>query len=78
MGISEFISTIEPELREADDRSFEADTVLRDLPNWSSMLALLLIARVDELYGVQISASEFSRIRTLSDLHVHVTQHLPA
>jgi acyl carrier protein len=78
MNVTEFILAIEPELREADERPFAADTVLRDLPNWSSMLALLIIARVDDLYGVQISASEFARIRTLSDLHHHVSQHLPA
>lgn len=78
MGISEFIASIEPELREADHAVFGPETVLRDLPDWSSMLALLIIARVDELYGVQVSASDFARIRTLGDLHGHVSQHLPA
>lgn len=78
MTVTEFIDSIEDELREADARTFGPATVFRDLPNWSSMLALLIIARIDELYGVQISASEFSRIRSLADLHSHVAQHLPA
>lgn len=78
MEVSDFIRSIESELREADDRPFSESTVLRDLPNWSSMLALLVIARVDELYGVQVSAAEFASIRTIADLHRHVAQHLPA
>jgi len=78
MTVSEFIISIEQELHEADTRAFGPETVFRDLPNWSSMLALLIIARIDELYGVQVSASEFSRIRTLAELHDHVAQHLPA
>lgn len=78
MTVAEFIISIEQELHEADTRTFGPDTVFRDLPNWSSMLALLIIARIDELYSVQISASEFSRLRTLAELHDHVAQHLPA
>lgn len=75
MTAADFISSIEPELREADDREFAPDTVLRHLPNWSSMLALLLIARIDEVYGVQISASDFSGMTTVSDLHQWVQRH---
>lgn len=78
MTISTFISSIESELREADNREFHPDVVLRELPNWSSMLALLLIARIDEMHGVQISASDFARISTLQDLYTHVTQQLEA
>jgi len=78
MKVTEFIDSIEEELREADAGTFGPATLFRDLPNWSSMLALLIIARIDELYGVQVSASEFSRIRTLAELHDHVAQHLPA
>jgi len=78
MSITQFIASIESELREADDRAFGADTVLRELPNWSSMLALLLIARIDEVYGVQLSASEFANVRTIADLFALVSQHTVA
>jgi acyl carrier protein len=74
MSITQFIASIESELREADERAFEGGTVLRELPNWSSMLALLLIARIDEVYGVQLSASEFANVRTIAELHALVSQ----
>ena len=72
MTISAFIASIEQELQEADHCAFTPETVLRDLPNWSSMLALLLIARIDELYGVPISASDFASVRSLNDLFLVV------
>ena len=75
MTAAAFIASIESELREADDRTFAPDAILRQLPNWSSMLALLLIARIDEVYGVQISASDFSRMTTINDLHQWVQSH---
>jgi acyl carrier protein len=75
MTISAFIASIEQELQEADHCAFTPETVLRDLPNWSSMLALLLIARIDELYGVPISASDFASVRSLNDLFLLVKGH---
>lgn len=75
MSIEHFIASIESELREADDCAFEGCTVLRDLSNWSSMLALLLIARIDEVHGVQLSASDFATVRTIADLHGLVSRH---
>jgi acyl carrier protein len=39
------------------------------------MLALLLIARIDELYGVPISASDFASVRSLNDLFLLVKGH---
>jgi acyl carrier protein len=40
------------------------------------MLALLLIARIDDVFGVQISAADFADIRTIADLYDHVKQQL--
>jgi|AntAceMinimDraft_5_1070358.scaffolds.fasta_scaffold191716_2 acyl carrier protein len=45
-----------------------SQTEYRNLPNWSSLHALLFISAINDAYGVLISSNELSKSKTLGDL----------
>lgn len=44
------------------------NTELRKIPTWSSLNALLLVARINQDFGVMISAVELANLVTVRDL----------
>lgn len=69
MDIKAFIDSIEPEFEGVEASTLKGDTEFRKLEDWSSMIALMLIARIEEEYGVAVSAEELAEVKTISDLH---------
>lgn len=53
---------------ETDVSTIKADTIYKDLEEWSSMIALSLIAMVDEEYNVQIKSEDIRDTNTVEDL----------
>lgn len=45
------------------------DTLFRELPNWSSLNALLLISKVNEVTGVFISSNDLAELNTIGDIY---------
>ncbi|MDB4061271.1 acyl carrier protein [Vicingaceae bacterium] len=43
-------------------------TEFRDLPNWSSLNALIFISAINDAFGVLISSTDLSKSKTLGDL----------
>ena len=78
MGIEvqTFIQNLEHHLTNIEPGRLESDTCLRELPEWDSLQALVLVASFDWDYGVTISGDEFAATRTIGDLHALVTQKL--
>lgn len=68
MEIIELIKKIEIEF-ELPENSLSSDTSFRDLKEWSSMHALILIALVDIEYNVTITGEDLRGISTVSDLY---------
>jgi acyl carrier protein len=52
----------------ADASSINAEVRFRELEEWSSMQALILIAAVDEHFGVTLPEKEFRKANTVEDL----------
>jgi acyl carrier protein len=52
----------------ADATSINAEVRFRELDEWSSMQALILIAAVDEHFGVTLPEKEFRKANTVEDL----------
>ncbi|MDA9121410.1 acyl carrier protein [Flavobacteriales bacterium] len=46
-----------------------ADSNFRELEEWSSMQALIVIATIDEHFGVTIPERDFRAAQTVSDLY---------
>lgn len=52
-----------------DGDGISVDTQFRELEEWSSMQALIVIAAIDEHFGVTIPEREFREAKTVGDLY---------
>ena len=68
MEIKEFIQNFAEQFDETDASAFTPDTVFHDLEEYTSLIALSIIAMVDEEYGVTIGAKEMRSSVTIQDL----------
>ncbi len=69
MDIQEFINKIETEIEEFTPGTLNPETNPRDLEQWSSMHALILIALIDSEYNVTINGEELVKCITINDLY---------
>jgi len=68
MDLYEFISKFAEQFDETDSSEFKADTAFKKLVDWSSMVALSIIAMVDEEYGVTIQGDDIRKSQTIENL----------
>ena len=68
MIIDHFIQQVEEEFDDLPKGTIAADTPFRKLEGWSSMMALILIARIDSEYNVNLTAEELAGATTIADL----------
>lgn len=76
MNLTEFTSKLEKEFEELETGSLTPDTNYREIKNWSSMYALIIIAFVDANYDVMLNASDLKNTETISDLYNAVINKL--
>lgn len=72
MDINEFIEHFAEQFEETDAAEFKADTKFRDLDEWSSLMALNIIAMVDEEYDVTLKGADIENSATIEDLFNNV------
>ena len=68
MDIKEFIQNFADQFDETDASEFKAETVFHDLDEWSSLIALSVIAMIDEEYDVTVKGDEMRAAVTIEDL----------
>jgi len=68
MDLREFICKFAEQFDETDASEFKADTKFRTLVDWSSMVALSIIAMVDEEYDVTIKGDDIRKSESIDDL----------
>lgn len=68
MEVKEFIQNFADQFDEIDVETLSADTKFRDLNEWSSLVALSVMAMIDDEYDVTISADEMRKAQTIQDL----------
>ena len=76
MDINEFIQNFADQFEETEVGELSPETVFRDNDEWSSLLALSVMAMVDEEYDVQLSANEMRQANTIQELFDIVNSHL--
>lgn len=74
MNLDEFIVNFVDQLNDADASQINADTVFKNLDEWSSMSALAVIAMIDDEYDVQIKGDDIRRAETIADLFSRVKE----
>ncbi len=69
MEINDFIEKFAEQFIDTDASEFKAETVFKDLEEWSSILALSVIAMVDEEYDVTLKGDDVRSSKTIEDLY---------
>ena len=68
MDLKEFITNFAGQFDETDASEIKADTEFKVLDEWSSMVALSVIAMIDAEYDVQIKGEDIRDSKTVEDL----------
>lgn len=68
MELKDFIVCFAEQFDDTDANEFKADTVFKDLDEWSSLIALSIIAMVDEEFEVALKGEDIRNANTIEDL----------
>ena len=68
MEIKEFIENFAEQFDDTDASEIKAETKFRDLDEWSSLIALSVIAMVDDEYDVTLKGDDIRNATTVEDL----------
>ncbi|MCL2651726.1 MAG: acyl carrier protein [Candidatus Azobacteroides sp.] len=68
MELKTFIENFASQFEETDMNEFSAKTKFKNLKEWSSLMALNIIAMVDEEYNVAIKGKDIRESETIEDL----------
>ena len=68
MEIKEFIERFAEQFDDTDASEFKPETVFKELEEWSSLIALSVIAMVDEEYEVTLKGDDIRNSNTIEDL----------
>ena len=70
MELQNLIQNIVDLFDDIDTSNFSALTDFKDNDEWNSLLALSVIAMVDEEYGVIITSDEIKQAKTIEELYM--------
>ena len=68
MELKGFIENFANQFDDTDPSEIKADTVFKELDEWSSLIALSVIAMVDEEYDITIKGDDIRNSNTVEDL----------
>ena len=68
MELNDFIAKFAEQFEDTEASEIKADTVFKDLDEWSSLVALSVIAMVDEEYDIEIKGNDILKSNTIEDL----------
>jgi acyl carrier protein len=69
MEINDFISNFADQFEQTERSLFTPQTSYRDLEEWDSLIALSVIAMVDEEYNVKLKGDDLRNSRTIQELY---------
>ena len=74
--MEKFVNCFFELLDDTDKALITSDTVFKELEEWTSILALSLIAMVDEVYDVTLDTDDIRDANTLEDLYRAIQQKM--
>ncbi len=69
MTIQDFIARIEDEFDDIQPGSLKPESVFREVFEWNSINALILIAMVKTEYDVTVNAEDIANSKTVEDIY---------
>lgn len=76
MEMKEFIQNFADQFEDTELDVFTPETNYRDLDEWSSLIALSVLAMIDEEYDVQLKGEEMRATKTIQELFDLVSSKL--
>ena len=76
MEMKEFISNFAEQFDETEASVFTPETKFREIEEWSSFLALAIMAMIKSEYDVAITADEMRNANTIQELFDTVQKYL--
>ena len=76
MELNVFIKKFVLQFDEIEAEKINAETKFRDIEEWSSLMALSIIAMVDEEYNVKIKGEDIRNSHTIRDIYDIVNSRL--
>ena len=68
MEIKDFIQNFADQFEDIDINKISPETSFRDLDEWSSLIALIVLAMIDEEYDIQLKGEEMRNAKTVQQL----------
>ena len=68
MELNQFIENFAAQFEDTDASVFTPETKFRDLDEWSSLIALSIMAMVDEEYDVTLKGDDIRNSVTIQDI----------
>lgn len=68
MELKDFLENFANQFDDTDASEIKAETVFKELDEWSSLIALSVIAMVDEEYDITIKGDDIRNSNTVEDL----------
>ena len=68
MELKDFIEKFAEQFDETDASQFKSDTEFKALDEWSSLMALSIIAMVDDEFDVTLKGDDIRNAETIEDL----------
>jgi len=69
MNIEEFVQNFSELFEYAENNNFSPSARFRDIEEWSSLMALSVIAMVDEKYHLKLTGTDILNSKTIEDLY---------
>ena len=76
MDLDKFIDNFADLFEETDSDTIQATTRFKELKEWSSLIALSVIAMVDEEYDVEFRGDDIRNSTTVEDLYNTVLERV--
>ena len=76
MELQEFINNFAEQFDDMDASVLTPETEFKQLDDWNSLVALSLIAMVDEEYDVTIKGEDIRNAKTIEDLYNKVSSKM--
>lgn len=67
--IDDFLDNFRDQFDEIEPQNLRKDTLFKELEEWSSMHALLVIAMIDASYDVSFTGDELQACTTVGDIY---------
>lgn len=69
------LETLIAEALSTPEASLQDSTELRSIPAWDSMTHIVLITRLEESFGVQLTGDEIADMKTVGDARRFLREH---